>query len=46
MAEFRDPKETFYHVERVSSFSLEIYDRWAANHGIPNYEQQKFRNEC
>ena len=44
MAEFRDPKETFYHVERVSSFSLEIYDRWAANHGIPNYEQQKFRD--
>ena len=44
MAQYRDPKETYPHVERVSSFALEIYDRWAANHGIPNYEQQKFRD--
>ncbi|MCR5252455.1 MAG: HD domain-containing protein [Treponema sp.] len=44
MAEFRDPKETYPHVERVSSFSLEIYDRYAFNHGIPLDEQEKYRD--
>ncbi len=44
MAEFRDPKETYCHVERVSSFSLEIYDRWAFNHNIPESESHKFRD--
>ena len=44
MAEFRDPKETYPHVERVSSFSLEIYDRYAFNHGIPYDEQEKYRD--
>lgn len=44
MAEFRDPKETYPHVERVSNFSLEIYDRWAFNHNIPEEETHKFRD--
>ena len=44
MAEFRDPKETYPHVERVSSFSLEIYDRYAFNHGIPLDQQEKYRD--
>lgn len=44
MAQYRDPKETFPHVERVSNFSLEIYDRWANNHHVPNQVQQKFRD--
>jgi response regulator RpfG family c-di-GMP phosphodiesterase len=44
MAQYRDPKETFQHVERVSSFSLEIYDRWALNNNIPPEEQMKFRD--
>lgn len=44
MAAYRDPKETYYHVERVSSFAIEIYDRWAVNHQVPNKEQQKFRD--
>lgn len=44
MAEFRDPKETYPHVERVSSFSLEIYDRWAFNHNIPQEEAHKYRD--
>lgn len=44
MAEYRDPRETYTHVERVSSFSLEIYDKWAQNHKIPNAERQKFRD--
>ncbi|MBQ0003534.1 MAG: HD domain-containing protein [Treponema sp.] len=44
MAEFRDPKETYPHVERVSSFALEIYDRWAYNHNVPSFESHKFRD--
>jgi len=44
MAQYRDPKETFQHVERVSSFSLEIYDRWALNNHIPAEQQLKFRD--
>lgn len=44
MAEFRDPKETYPHVERVSSYSLEIYDRWAFNHNIPLEEMHKYRD--
>lgn len=44
MAEFRDPKETYLHVERVSSFSLEIYDRWAFNHKVPESERHTYRD--
>ena len=44
MAEFRDPKETGTHVERVSDFSLEIYDQWANNHNIPKQEKMKYRD--
>ena len=44
MAEFRDPKETGAHVERVSDFSLEIYDQWALSHKIDIKEKTKFRD--
>lgn len=44
MAEFRDPKETYLHIERVSSYSLEIYDRWAFNHNIPESEMHRYRD--
>ena len=44
MAEFRDPKETGTHVERVSDFSLEIYDQWASNHKVGKEEKMKFRD--
>lgn len=44
MAEFRDPKETYPHVERVSSYSLEIYDRWAFNHNVSGVENHKYRD--
>lgn len=44
MAEFRDPKETGTHVQRVSDFSLEIYDQWAENHNILKAERMKFRD--
>ena len=32
MASLRDPRETGPHVNRVSSYAVEIYDRWAFNH--------------
>ena len=44
MANYRDPRETGVHVERVSSFSLEIYDRYAVNKHIPEVESNRFRD--
>lgn len=44
MAEFRDPKETYPHVSRVAEMSLEIYDRWAYNHNVPEEESHRFRD--
>lgn len=44
MSGFRDPKETGAHVNRVSSYAVEIYDRWAFNHKVPNEEFHKFRD--
>ncbi len=38
MAELRDPKETGAHVNRVASFSVELYERWARYKSIPEYE--------
>lgn len=34
MAELRDPKETGAHVNRVASYAVEIYERWAQKRGI------------
>ncbi len=44
MAALRDPKETGAHVMRVSYYSVEIYDRWAAEHHIDINEREKFRD--
>jgi len=44
MAELRDPFETGTHVNRVSSYSVEIYDRWAYHKKIPAEEREKFRD--
>lgn len=44
MANYRDPRETGSHVDRVSSFSLEIYDRYAVDKGIPENERNRFRD--
>ncbi|MCE5252062.1 HD domain-containing protein [bacterium] len=38
MTELRDPNETGDHVRRVAGFSLEIYEKWAKNHGISHKE--------
>lgn len=42
-AGFRDPKETGEHVERVSNFAVEIYDRYADRRNIPERERNKYR---
>jgi len=34
MAELRDPKETGPHVNRVASYAVEIYERWAKNRNM------------
>lgn len=44
MAELRDPKETGPHVNRVSSYAVEIYDRWAFNHSVDENESKKYRD--
>lgn len=44
MAEFRDPKETGAHVNRVSNYAVEIYDHWAFQHNISIAESEKFRD--
>lgn len=43
-AEFRDPKETYPHVERVSRFAVEVYDKWASEHNINSDERLSFRD--
>ena len=35
MAEMRDPKETGAHANRVASYSVEIYEAWARQQGLP-----------
>ena len=44
MAELRDPKETGAHVNRVSGYALELYERWAYHHQIPAKEVEKNRD--
>ena len=44
MAGFRDPKETGAHVNRVASYAVEIYDRWAFIHNIPLEISNSFRD--
>ncbi len=44
MAEFRDPKETGSHVNRVANYAVEIYDHWAFKHNISIQESEKFRD--
>ncbi len=44
MAELRDPKETGAHVNRVASYSIEIYERWANKKKYPIEEIKKFKD--
>lgn len=41
MAELRDPKETGAHVNRVASYSVEIYEAWALKRGTSQKEIDK-----
>jgi HD-GYP domain-containing protein (c-di-GMP phosphodiesterase class II) len=43
MAELRDPKETGAHVNRVASYSVELYEAWAARNEVEpkDIEHQK-----
>ncbi|MBN2532665.1 MAG: HD domain-containing protein [Spirochaetales bacterium] len=44
MAELRDPKETGPHVNRVASYAVEIYERWAIQKNISKSELDKNRD--
>ncbi|MCX8125488.1 MAG: HD domain-containing protein, partial [Spirochaetes bacterium] len=44
MAELRDPKETGNHVNRVASYSIEIYEKWAKNKNIDWKEIKKVKD--
>jgi response regulator RpfG family c-di-GMP phosphodiesterase len=44
MAELRDPKETGQHVNRVASYAVEIYERWALQRKIPREEIERNRD--
>lgn len=44
MAELRDPTETGAHVNRVSSFSVELYEAWAHLKGINRAEVEQNRD--
>ncbi|MBN1533735.1 MAG: HD domain-containing protein [Spirochaetes bacterium] len=44
MAELRDPKETGAHVNRVASYSVELYEKWAHNHRVPPDQLEKNRD--
>jgi len=41
MAELRDPKETGAHVNRVASYSVEIYEMWAQKKGVTQKDIDK-----
>lgn len=44
MAELRDPMETGPHVNRVASYSVAIYEVWAAKQGMPDSVIDKNRD--
>jgi HD-GYP domain-containing protein (c-di-GMP phosphodiesterase class II) len=44
MAELRDPMETGAHVNRVSSYSVELYESWATKKGIGKAELEQNRD--
>ncbi|MBM4271196.1 MAG: HD domain-containing protein [Deltaproteobacteria bacterium] len=44
MAEMRDPQETGAHVNRVASYTIEIYERWARKKGSDEKEIKEKRD--
>lgn len=45
MVEFRDPKETGGHVNRMGAYSVEIYGRWAEMRGFPPELIRRFKDK-
>ncbi len=43
MSEFRDPKETGMHVNRVAAYSIEIYKKWGEIKGI---NPEEIKHKC
>ncbi|MBF0376947.1 MAG: HD domain-containing protein [Desulfamplus sp.] len=44
MAELRDPKETGSHVNRVASYSIEIFQKWAEYHNLKYSEIKNYKD--
>lgn len=44
MMAMRDPEETQPHVDRVGSYAVEIYKRWAAAHEVPKAEVDEYQD--
>jgi putative nucleotidyltransferase with HDIG domain len=44
MAEMRDPKETGAHVNRVGSYAVELYEKWAKIRNLSQKEVDKHRD--
>ncbi|MBF0233137.1 MAG: HD domain-containing protein [Desulfamplus sp.] len=44
MAELRDPKETGAHVNRVGSYSIEIFQKWAEIKGLKYKEIKNYKD--
>ncbi len=44
MAELRDPKETGSHVNRVASYSIEIFQKWAERHNLTYKEIKNYKD--
>ena len=44
MAEMRDLGETGAHVNRVGSYAVEIYERWAHHHDVPERKRERTRD--
>ncbi len=45
MVEFRDPKETGGHVNRMGAYSVEIYGKWAEMRGFPPELIRRFKDK-
>ena len=44
MAELRDPRETYHHVNRVGAYSTELFERWAITHNMHPKNIQKSKD--
>ncbi len=45
MVEFRDPKETGKHVNRIGEYAIEIYHNWAEKKGYPEELIRRYKDK-